>query len=255
MRTHIESINTSKEMWTILGRHANSASSEKGRAVLVNQFQAIRAITGEPLSNYIGKLTEIRDSLRNTTHQIPDYIFREQLLGHLPAAYTTTKQIIENKDTRPSNQEIIDILMRRELDLTKEVTSGNTSATTESALYSSTRGNGNYRYRGNRRGGRGYALNSNFRSSPYNASETFCYSCGKKGHRAAECQNLLRLACFCCGDISHVSRDCPHSSLTQEQARKGRTVYTSWIRSKNPNPDTSANLAENVQEPDDHNIR
>jgi hypothetical protein len=239
-------------MWTILERHANSASSEKGRAVLVNQFQGIRAITGEPLSNYIGKLTEIRDSLRNTTHQIPDYIFREQLLSHLPAAYTTTKQIIENKDTRPSNQEIIDILMRRELDLKKEVTSGNTSATTESALYSNSSTRGNYRYRGSRRGGRG--SNSNLRSFPYNASEITCYSCGKKGHRAAECY-FQKPACFCCGDISHVSRDCPHTNLTQEQARKGRSVYASWIRSRHQTPDTSANLAEGAEDSDDHNIR
>jgi hypothetical protein len=149
----MEKTDTSREMWTTLTRHANSASREKGRTVLVDQFQSIRAEPGIPLSSYIGKHTEIRDSLRATTHEIADHMFRQQLLNHLPSGYSTTKKIIENNEVRPTNQEIVDILLRRELDLRKSVAPGNTPTTSESALYSfapgSYRGCGT-RFRGTR---------------------------------------------------------------------------------------------------------
>jgi hypothetical protein len=233
MRTHIGKTATSAEMWTILAGHANSASSSKGRSTLLHQFQAVKAIAGEPLSNYFGKLTEIRDALHGTTHEISDFMFRQQVLRNLPSAYNTTKQIIENKDIEPSTQEVMDILKHRELDLQTIVTSGNSSNTTESALYTTTRPANSYRgSRGNFRGRVRQNTTYSNRTTPYSMTGMTCYNCGKKGHRAADCfqfQAGWPVGCFNCGE-SHVSRECPHTTLTIEQARKGRDAFISWSR-------------------------
>ncbi|KAF8535370.1 hypothetical protein BDD12DRAFT_893104 [Trichophaea hybrida] len=105
MCIHIEKTNTSAEMCI------------KGRVGLTDKFRNIMPIPREPLSNYIGKLTKIRDLLAGTTHDIPDWLFQQQLLLNLPSeSYGMTKEIMENKHVPPSTQEIIDILKRRELD-------------------------------------------------------------------------------------------------------------------------------------------
>lgn len=245
MRTHIEQTRTSAEMWTILAGHANSASSVKGRTLLTNQFRAATPILGEPLSNYVGKLSEIRDQLSGTTHEISDWMFQQQLLHNLPPAYATIRDIIENKDPPPTTQEIIDILKRKELDLLSAVTSNSTATVSGNALSSlgspsafrhHNLKNGRFQRAslgGNRNSGRG----SNFRKSPYTMN---CYNCGKSGHRAAECS--LR-ACFSCGESTHLSSKCPYTTLTQDQARNGRTAFQRWSSQRDHRNDASANLS------------
>lgn len=255
MRTHIEKTKTSAEMWTILEGHANSANSIKGRTALTDKFRATIPIPGEPLSNYIGKLAEIRDLLVGTTHEISDWMFQQQLLHNLPPMYNTTKEIIENKEVVPKTQEIIDILKRRELDLLRQsVMSNNSWSTTENALYnaSKTYGGSSENRRNNFKDarGRGYPIressrglisggyqgsfrninnsNRNYRTLPYQNVE--CFGCGKKGHKLPNCPNKK---CFSCGETTHQAQNCPYSSLTQEQARNGRIAYTSWKQNRN----------------------
>ena len=64
------------------------------------QIRTIKSQPGEPLSDYFGRLTEIRDLLKGSDHNIADWIFRDQLLRNLPDAYANIKDIIENKDPR-----------------------------------------------------------------------------------------------------------------------------------------------------------
>ena len=237
MRAHIESVETSAEMWTILSKCANSADTIKGRQNLTSKFRTIKATIGEPLSDYFGRLTEIRDLLKGTDHEIIEWVFRDQLLQNLPEAYATMKDIIENKEPSPSIHDIMEILKGKEIDLSKSIQSANTSSTTETALYS-TRGRGGHWH--NRGRGR-----STFRSTPY--SDRNCYTCRKPGHRAAQCPENKTTACFSCGDLTHRSTDCPHESLTQEQARKGRSAYSNYITQKNTTR-ALANLAE-TEEP------
>ena len=75
MRAHIESVETSAEMWIILSKCANSADTIKGRQNLASKFCTIKATTGEPLSDYFGRLTEIRDLLKGTDHKIVEWIY------------------------------------------------------------------------------------------------------------------------------------------------------------------------------------
>ena len=242
MRTHIESAETSTAMWEILSKCANSADTEKGRQNLATKFRTIKSEPGEPLSDYFGRLTEIRDLLKGTDHDIVDWIFRDQLLRNLPSSYANMIDIIENKEPRPPIHEIMEILKGKEIDLAKSVQSSTTASMTEAALYSGMQpeGRGGYRGRGPRgggyRGGRSRGRGS-FRTGPYNrdnttsASNSGCYNCGKIGHRAADCESNNQ-ACFDCGDTTHKSPACPHDSLTREQARKGRSAYLNWTQKR-----------------------
>ena len=225
MRAHIESAETSAEMWTILSKCANSADTIKGRQNLASKFRTIKTNTGEPLSDYFGRLTEIRDLLKGTDHEIVDWVFRDQLLQNLPEAYANIKDIIENKDPSPSIHDVMETLKAKEIDLSKSIKSANTSSTTETALHSThypSQGRGRYRGRGR----------GTFRSTPYSQTSN-CYTCGRPGHRSAQCpQNTTRMTCFNCGE-AHRTTDCPHEKLTLEQARKGRSAYSAYLDQKN----------------------
>ena len=52
----------------------------KGRQNLTSKFHTIKATTVEPLDNYFGRPTEIRDLLKGTGHEITEWVFRDQLL-------------------------------------------------------------------------------------------------------------------------------------------------------------------------------
>ena len=242
MAIHIESSTSSADMWKVLAGIANSADTETGRDLLFREFIDIKAIPGEPLSNFFGKLQETVGLLAGTDHQISPY-HRTQLLRNLPSEYDMIRTVIEDKTLQPTIQSIIETLKRteRELDTEKKkVTSTNTSATSEAALYAgqtqARRGRGGY-YRGSR----GISSRfSNHRSTPYtDTGNKNCYTCGKPGHRAAQCP-LTRIECFNCGDTAHRATDCPHETLTQEQARRGRSAYSGYLDRKA----AKANLAE-----------
>ena len=241
---HIEGSTSSADMWKVLAGIANSADTETGRDLLFREFIDIKAIPGEPLSNFFGKLQETVGLLAGTDHQISSYHHRTQLLRNLPSEYDIIRTVIEDKTPQPTIQSIIETLKRteRELDTTKKrVASTNTSATTEAALYAgqtqALRGRGGYY-----RGGRGRS--SNHRSTPYTDNRN-CYNCGKPGHRAAECSQMrIALSCFNCGDTTHGMANCPHETLTLEQARKGRSAYSVYLNRKRDTNTAKANLAE-----------
>ena len=156
MAIHIESSTSSAEMWKVLAGIANSADTETGRDLLFRESIDIKAITGEPLSNFFGKLQETVGLLAGTDHQISPYHHRTQLLRNLPSEYDMVRTVIEDKTPQPTIQSIIETPKRteRELDTKKKkVTSTNTSATPEAALYArqtqARRGRGGY-YRGSR---------------------------------------------------------------------------------------------------------
>ena len=121
MRTHIESAETSADIWEILSKCANSADTEKRGQNLASKFRTIKSQPGELLSDCSGQLTEIRDLLKGSNHNIADRIFQDQLLQNLPNSYVNIRDIIESKDPRPSIHEIMEILKGKEIDLAKSV--------------------------------------------------------------------------------------------------------------------------------------
>ena len=134
MAIHIESSTSSADMWKVLAGIANSADTETGRDLLFREFIDIKAIPGEPLSNFFGKLQETVGLLAGTDHQISPYHHRTQLLRSLPSEYDIIRTVIEDKTPQPTIQSIIETLKRteRELDTKKKkVTSTNTLATSE----------------------------------------------------------------------------------------------------------------------------
>ena len=160
MAIHIESSTSSADMWKILAGVANSADTETGRDLLFREFIDIKAIPGEPLSNFFGRLQETVGLLAGTDHQISPYHHRTQLLRNLPKEYDMIRTVIEDKTPQPTIQNIMETLKRteKELDTKKKVISTNTSATSEAALYAGQthwpaqrgRGRGRGWYRGSR---------------------------------------------------------------------------------------------------------
>ena len=67
-------------MWKILAGIANSADTETGCDLLFRESIDIKAIPGEPLSNFFGRLQETVGLLVGTDHQISPYHHRTQLL-------------------------------------------------------------------------------------------------------------------------------------------------------------------------------
>ena len=146
MAIHIESATSSADMGKTLASIANSADTETGRDLLFREFINIKAVPGEPLSNFFGRLQETVGLLAGTDHQITPFHHRTQLLRNLPKEYDMIRTIIEDKTPQPTIQNIIETLKRteKELDI-KKVASTNTSATSEVALYAGqgqTRGQG-----------------------------------------------------------------------------------------------------------------
>lgn len=244
---HIESSTSSADMWRILAGIANSADTETGRGLLFREFVDIKAIPGEPLSNFFGRLQETVGLLAGTDHHISPYHHRTQLLRNLPKEYDVIRTIIEEKSPEPTIQQIIETLKRteKEIDDKKKVISSNTTATSETALYAGQRASGRGSYRG---GGRF----TNQRSSPYVIAGK-CYNCGREGHRARDCPSktlstnhstpIDNKICFNCGEDGHYTDGCPHDLVTREQSRKGRSAYLSWAKQKDARLAGSAHMA------------
>ena len=68
MAIPIESSSSSADMWKILAGIANSADTETGRDLLFREFIDIKAIPGEPLSNFFGRLQETLCMLARDKH-------------------------------------------------------------------------------------------------------------------------------------------------------------------------------------------
>lgn len=147
-----------------------------------------------------------------------------------------------------------------------EVKSANTSLATGSALISSSQNylpNGRYPSSGRPR-------NSN-RSSPYHIPSSqfnrICFHCKERGYRANICHRSLSgsriiasqvgymknngpksiSTCFACGEVGHRSRDCHYTSLSQDQAARGRNALLAWRtsnthRTDQDNTTSQANL-------------
>ena len=154
MAIHIESSSSSADMWKILAGIANSADTETGRDLLFREFIDIKAIPGEPLSNFFGRLQETVGLLAGTDHQISPYHHRTQLLRNLPREYDIIRTVIEDKTPQPTVQNIMETLKRteKELDTKRKVISTNTSATSEAALYAGQTHSGWQAQRGRGRG-------------------------------------------------------------------------------------------------------
>ena len=250
LRSHIEKIGTSAEMWKILEGYANTASSVKGRERLLNYFERLKPQPGGSISKFLGEITSIKDQLKGTDQDISDRTFRNKILKNLPnlPQYAMVKTLLDHEKTPSTTQEIIEMLKDTEIELEELVTSQNTAATSESALYTNTnmtnlgdrgpgsfRGRGQFRGRGSFRGGSGVPIRRfDYRNSPYPAGgdPTACYVCGKRGHRASDCYHN-RKTCFSCGETTHTSQDCKYTTLTQEQAKKGRGAFATWTIQKN----------------------
>ena len=61
------------DMWRALTGVVNSAETKTGRSLLYWRFTNIKAIPGEPLSDFFGSLQETVGLLAGTEHAIPPY--------------------------------------------------------------------------------------------------------------------------------------------------------------------------------------
>ena len=87
MAIHIESSTSSADIGKVLADIANPADTETGRNLLFREFIDIKAIPGEPLSNFFGNPQGIVGLLAGTDHQTSPYYHRTQLLRNLPSEY------------------------------------------------------------------------------------------------------------------------------------------------------------------------
>ena len=255
LRNHIEKIGTSAEMWKILEKYANSASSIKGRERLLNYFERLKPKTGESISKFLGEITSIRDQLKNTDQEITDRTFRNKILKNLPNVpqYAMVKTLIDHERTPSTTNDIIEMLKDTEIELEESVTltSENTAATSETALYttdthgqaSTSRGRGGFR--GRRPFNRRFNTRRDNTGTPY-SNYSPCNICGKRGHRTSDC---FQRACFNCGETTHISHDCKYATLTQEQARKGRSAFATWTAQKNSTALANPALATETIDP------
>ena len=70
---HIENLRSPMDMWRALAGVANSAETEIERSLLYRRFTNTKAISGEPLSDFFGKLQKTVGLLAGTDHAIPPH--------------------------------------------------------------------------------------------------------------------------------------------------------------------------------------
>ena len=250
LRNHIEKIGTSAEMWKILEKYANSASSIKGRERLLNYFERLKPKTGESISKFLGEITSIRDQLKNTDQEISDRTFRNKILKNLPNVpqYAMVKTLIDHERTPSTTNDIIEMLKDTEIELEESIShtyirkhSGDLRTilyTTDTHWQASTsRGRGGFR--GRRPFNKRFNTHRDSTGTPYSNCSP-CNICGKRGHRTSDC---FQRACFNCGETTHIFHDCKYATLTQEQARKGRSAFATWTAQKNSKTTALANPA------------
>jgi len=66
---------------------------------------------------------------------------------------------------------------------------------------------------------------------------------------------IQNLQCFSCGETGHGTKLCPHSSLTQSQAARGRACFERWLSTcKRGDGSAMAASALPVDEPGDPQV-
>jgi len=267
-RLYLTGMTTAKEMWTTLKDRLDKAASINGRLALRRQFLSASPVPGQPLGEFISRLHDIRLQLAGSEQRVDDASFKDKLLSSLPTSYNNLVEIIHEREAELSVEDVIRKVQQSEIAKEIEVKSANTSLASGSALISSSQ---NY-FSNGRYPSSGRSRNSN-RYSPYQSpSSQFsgtCFHCKERGHRANMCPRSppgSRISaasqvgyvknnrpkptstCFACGEVGHRSRDCHYTSLSQDQAARGRNALLAWgnstiRRTGQENTTISANLA------------
>jgi len=238
-KRYLTGCKSAKAMWDVLKERLNSATSVNGRLALRKQFRDCRPASGKPLSEFISKLHDLQQQLVGSEQAIDEETFKDQLLTSLPSAYNTLIEIILERESSYTMEDVIRKVLHAEMAKARidGAISTNSSLVSGDALLS---GTNSYRsMRGTYRGGyRGFSR----RPAPYKTPfPGRCHSCSEIGHKAQQCtkkpsyfdrsqDSLAGLSCFACGEAGHGTRLCPHTNLSQIQAAKGRNAYSKWIK-------------------------
>jgi len=250
-KRYMAEIGSAYEMWRILKERFDSTASTKGRLAIRKQFYLTKPVGSQPLSTFISQLHSIQYQLIGTDHAIDDESLKDHLLASLPPAYNTLVEILQEREGSLSIAEVIHKVLQAEMAKSQKSGEGSASASTinhslegEGLLSSSLTTGPSATYRHVRPPHIRSSFRGQSRRTPYSRPfQGNCNRCNQRGHKAVSCPlgqsgaststpAIQNLQCFSCGEAGHGTKLCPHSSLSQSQAAKGRACFKRWLSTR-----------------------
>lgn len=221
---------TAYEAWITL-KQDHEHSSKSNHVFLKNRFYGLQMTDKETIKEFANRITELAEQLENISGTVvPDEDKAIVLMRGIPEIYHSVIVSMQESGNTDSFQHVVNSLLNEESHLNEG--RGESSNSSNQALYSNMRGRGQMRGRPQMRdrgqsqrgqGGRPFQ-NRNFQAGNRNIQQTDnrnqqsqqsfqgnCHQCGKYGHRVSECRNNFRRFegnCNYCHQYGHKESEC-----------------------------------------------
>lgn len=173
VKAHITGIRDPDRMWLMLKEKHDTANSRNGQQSVFREFANLRPLNADSsINDYVMRMKRCQNELRETELAINDLMFTNQLLNHLPSTFNVIKRLISDKPLEVQTADyVIDKILEEERVIRSEnLSSSNLGMTSSKALAATT------------------APPRHPQTHQPNLSRLKCWSCGRLGHRRADCK-------------------------------------------------------------------